>query len=438
MKLLIKKTGINGEGIGYLNRKPVFVDGTMPGDVADVTIKETAGSYYRGELRRILQKSPDRCFPFCPHQRECGGCSLMTMKYHRQLETKKQLLKEALNKYCSGDIKVSDCVSSPLQKGYRNKINLPVISKNGKLYNAMFRTGSNHPILIDTCPMHDPQLEQLRHQVLNILSSSGIGSYDNSSKSGYRQLVMRMLDSNCQVVLVTGNDTISESTVQKIMHLKGVVSLHQGINTSRNPLHMMPEKLKLLAGQETLTFGLGDLQLQIEPQAFFQLNKLQAEALYRHAASTVSDSAELIVEAFSGIGAISLMLHDRADKVMGIDNEPAAVASAYRNSVLNEIDNAEYICDDASDALISLYGSRKPDVLIADPPRTGLDDRFINTLMNQPVRLLIYISCNPATLARNLKVLTEKYDICEITPYDMFPQTPNVESITVLTLKKGG
>ena len=434
MKLNVKKTGINGEGIAYFKRKPVFIEGCFPGETVECTL-EDQGRYFKGKLVHILKKSPDRISCVCPYQKECGGCTLMPLEYQKQLEIKKELLMEALHKYARFKQKIDDIVPSEKRLSYRNRSNMPVVEEDGKLVSAMYRSGSNHPIPIEQCPVHDVMVERIRSAILQILNSRHYSAYSQSEKKGIRQLSVRGFDNEYQAVIITGNDVFDQKTVDALSKIENLVSIYQGINTQKDPIRMMPERLKRLYGKEKITVRLDDYSLSLSPQAFFQLNRDQAERIYKDAVSFVPEGSGRVVEAYCGIGTISLYLSGKAEEVIGIELEKEAVKDATENAERNGCHNLRFLCSDASRAIRKLLEKQKADMLIVDPPRTGLDQDLIETLLQSKIKRLVYISCNPATLGKDLNQLQKKYMINSVKGYDMFPNTPLVETIICLDRK---
>lgn len=433
MILEIKKAGINGEGIGYYMRKPIFISGCFPGEAVECVLHDK-GRYYTGELKKIIKKSNKRMKPKCQYQGKCGGCALMPLKYLQQLLIKKQLLEEALNKYAGYKGEIEEVVGCNSFFHYRNKCNLPIVESEGKLVNALYKTDSNTPVIIDECILHDRKIEEIRKSILRVFNNHDYPLFSNKTKEGARHLVIRGFENEYQMVLVTGKEEIPLEIISELEDIDGLVSIYQGINTKKNPVTMMPDKLKLLSGSETINMKLKDYWFKLNPQAFFQLNYETAERIYDYVNSLIEEKCQTIVEAFCGIGAISLYLHDRAEKVIGIDLDRSAIKNARENCWLNEIDNVEFMAEDAGKALKKILKERSIDVLVVDPPRTGLSDDFIETVMSVDIERIIYVSCNPATLAKNLGILKKKYDIETVRPYDMFPNTPLVE--TVVSLNK--
>ena len=435
MKLEIIKAGINGEGIGFFRRKPVFIEGCFPGEIVDCKLYDE-GNHYRGQLNAILKKSPHRIKPACKNARYCGGCTLMALDYEEQLHIKKQLLQGALEKYTDYHEEFNDIIPSDEIFHYRNKCNLPVIERDGRLINALYKQGSNHPVFIEDCIVQDEGVEVIRKKILRVLSDHHFPAYDRHERKGIRQLIVRGFDNSYQAVIVTGNDTIDEKTIKDLKQIKHLDSLFQGINTVRDPVKMMPDKLRSVFGKEKIELQSGPYQMRLSPQAFFQLNHQQAERIYEDAAALIKDKKKLIIEAYCGIGAISLHLHDKADKIIGIEVIEKAVKDAKENAKLNHFDNLEFRCADAAQEVRKILKNDKADVLVVDPPRTGLDEELITTILKTKIDQIIYISCNPATLAKNLDLLKERYEIVSMQGYDMFPNTPLVETLVCLKRKR--
>ena len=431
MRLEITKAGINGEGIGFFKRKPVFVDGCFPGEVIECDLKDE-GRHYKGTLRKVIQKSDKRIRAKCPYAFKCGGCALMELKYEEQLSIKKQLLKDALFKYAGYTKELNDIIASDAIFSYRNKCNLPLIEYDGKLVNALYKQGSNHPCVIKDCIVQEEGVEQIRKKILDVLNRHHLHAYDKHERKGLRQLIIRGFDKKYQAVLVSGNDVFDESLIKDLKAIKGLSSLFQGINTVRDPLRLMPDKLRPLFGKEKLEFRNGDYKLLLSPQAFYQLNHLQAERIYKDVRALIKDHNKLIIEAYCGIGTISMYLHDKAEKIIGIELIGKAIKDAKENAKLNGFSNMEFIEGDASKCVRKILTKEKADVLVVDPPRTGLDDELLLTLLKSKIDQIIYISCNPSTLGKDLSILQEKYRIEYIQGYDMFPNTPHVETIVLL------
>ena len=432
MKLNFVKMGINGEGIGYENRRPVFCDGVLPGETAIIDIEEDHDTYLKAKCRKRLKSSADRVRSACRYQSDCGGCPLLIMSYDAQLKAKRELLKEALYKY--GNVRehfIRDIRGSQKTLGYRSACKLPVREVNGELYSGMYKPNSNHFIPVGRCLMHDEQLEASRRKIMKVLDKAGIKAYDAASRKGLRYLVMRCAGGHIQCTLVSGKDTYSGELIAEIMKAGHLDSLFQSVNTSRRSPDIFGPKTRCLAGSKTIPLTIGGITLQLSPQAFFQLNIDQAEKMYETAVSKI-DPCGVLVEAYCGIGAMSLMSHQKAERIVGIENVPDAIRDAKANAEANNIRNVEFICDDAAEGLLKTAMKTEIDTVLADPPRSGMDQAMISALLSVHPRKIIYVSCNPATLARNLKDLKRAYHVVTVIPFDLFPNTPHVESITVL------
>jgi 23S rRNA (uracil1939-C5)-methyltransferase len=435
MKLEIVKAGINGEGIAFFKRKPVFIEGCFPDEVVDADLIDE-GRHYKGRLKAILKKSPDRIRSVCSYADKCGACALMELKYEKQLAIKMQLLENALYKYAEYEGKIEGIVKSDDVYGYRNKCNLPIIDYNGKLVNALYKQGSNHPCLITTCFIHEESVEEIRRKILDVLNRHKLQAYDRREKKGMRQLIVRAFDKGAQAVLVTGNDTLKENVIADLKKIKGLKSLFQGINTVRDPIRMMPEKLRPLFGKEKIDVKSLDYELELSPQAFFQLNHKQAEQIYKDVADLIKEKQKLIIEGYCGIGTISLAMHDKAEKIIGIEIIEKAIKDAKDNAKKNKVENVEFRCGDAAKEIRKIVEKEKADVIVVDPPRTGLDDELLKTLLKSKAKQIIYISCNPSTLGKDLYILKKEYEIHLVRGYDMFPNTPLVETVCCLYHQK--
>lgn len=432
MKVEFVKLGINGEGIGYVDHKPVFCPGVLPGETAEVRITERRPSYYKAECEKILKQAKSRRKSSCGVQQYCGGCALMHMDYHEQLVWKKRLLEEALFKY--GNVKrtlIRDIHPSPDWLGYRNQCKIPLGTSEGKLVGGMYQPGSNRFQTVHDCRIHDPLVEETKKRVLDVLNEHGCTAYDRSTETGIRFLVIRSVDGKSQVTLVTGRDRLSDALVQDLARIPSVVSVMQSVNTDRSALGIFGTACRCLAGEPVIAFEQSGLSLTLSPEAFFQLNRRAAMELYAMAVSKI-DKCDTLVEAYAGIGLMSMMAKDKAKQIWGIESVPSAVTDAKRIAEANGITNIRWLSMDAADGLKRISLNETIDALLVDPPRSGMDDAMLEAIAAIQPKKIIYISCNPATLGKNLKELKHHYQVRTVIPYDLFPMTPHVESITVL------
>lgn len=431
MEIKFVKLGINGEGIGYLNHKPVFCMGVFPNETAEVEILDKKNGYYTAEVKKMIWRSKERVKTNYPYYIE-EGCPLFPMKYDAQLKYKRKLLIEALYKYAKvKEHFVREVKPSPLTLGYRNSCKLPVQESDHKLVSGMYVPRTNHFHPITHSLIQDPVLEEARVHVLKVLNQHHLHAYDERKKTGVRYICMRIVDQNIQCTLVTGKDEINQDVLEDIMKTDHIQSLFQSINTDPKTASVFGSAPKLLAGEKTLSLRISDIELQLSPDAFFQMNTAQAVNLYQMAVNKI-DKCETLVEAYCGIGTMSLLAHKKAKHIYGIENVPAAVENANANAEKNEIKNVSFQCGDASEEFLKIADEKQVDCLLADPPRSGMDDKMIQAILQVKPKRIVYVSCNPATLAKNLNDLKHQYHVVTIIPYDMFPHTPLVESITVL------
>lgn len=434
MKVTIKKTGINGEGIGYIDRMPVFVPQALIGEEVEIRIVDKQKRYATAELLRMVKSSKNRIRPKCFIQNTCGACPLMIARYPAQLEYKQDLLKQSLIKYAQIDPrKVARVKASEDVFGYRNQFKLPCAMEEGRLVSGLFMPNSNYFIDVKKCWIHEDGLERVRMDIMHVLNTHDCVSYNPHDKKGIRNLVVRGFDNRYQCTIVTGNEELDERLISDLMRIKGLTSLWQSIHTIKKTPEVFGNKMMHLAGETSLAMELDGLKLRISPRSFFQLNSKQAVQLYRTIASMVKENNELIVEAYSGIGAISLYLKDKAKEIIGIESIKDAVVNANQNAALNGCEHVSFLCDDAANKLTYLSKKRSIDVLVVDPPRSGLDDAMLECILRSKIKNIIYVSCNPATLGKNLAVLCSRYNVDRIQPIDIFPHTPHVETVALLS-----
>ena len=433
MKTTIKKWGINGEGIAYHEKKPVFIENAIPEEVIEFDVKKDEKTYLVGELTRLVEPSSKRRYPLCSIWKECGGCALMHVKYPAQCKMKEEVLKEALIKYAGYKGRMFPIVKNPEPLAYRNSCKLPFGEEYGQLYTGMYERDSNHFQKVERCFVHSKLLELTRQEVVKILNEHHCKVYDSKTRLGFRNLVMKEFNEKIQIILVTGKDELSEDLISELSSLDCVCSLWQSKKTDTTR-ELFGEMIHLW-GEEKMTLRMKNLQLSLLPRSFFQLNTKQAENLYEHVARWMP-KCHTIVEAYSGIGAISLFLKNKGKEIIGIESIQDAVDNANENAKINDANNVSFICEDAGSALSRIVKEKRVDALVVDPPRSGLDDVMKETILVSKIKTVIYVSCNPATLAKDLKVLQKEYSILKIQPFDMFSQTPHVETAVLLQKKE--
>lgn len=431
MKLKFRKMGINGEGIGYVDHKPVFCDGVLPNEEAIIDIIEKKKNYSKAQLKKITFFSNERVKTDYPYYVE-EGCPLYIMNYESQLKYKKQILEETLLKYAN--VKnhfIRDVHPSPSIEGYRSQCKLPVQESKGHVVTGMYVPNTNHFHPIKRSIIQTPLLEDTRIKIMKMIDKSHLKAYSSKEQKGLRYFVLREIDGKMQCTLVTGKDKIHKELIEEIMSIEGLTGLFQSINTEKKTVNIFGSTIHKLAGEDTMSINISDIVLQLAPESFFQLNVKQAEDMYKMAVSKI-DKCDTLVEAYCGVGAMSLIAHKKAKHIIGIESIQSAVDNANENARLNDIDHATFICDDAGKRLKKISKETSIDCLLVDPPRSGMDENMLEAIEEALPKKIIYISCNPATLGKNLKVLKHNYHITTIIPYDLFPHTPHIETITVL------
>lgn len=429
MILEIKHVGNDGDGIAYYKSRPVFVKNALVGETVDASLD----SENTAHVNRYIKKSPYRENDVCSCYRLCGGCSLLHAKYDEQLNIKKNILAQSLQKHCK--IKDDFELVPSIPRNYRNSLKLPFCMANGKLANAIYSEGSNHFVIFDECFNHEEILEITRKKIIDILNEYHMQAYDRHLKKGLRYLYMRHLNDAIQVCIVTGDEQLNKDAVYRISKLDKVVSLYQSINTSKSSLSIFGKKMLHLAGSSSLRFTVNGIKANLSIRSFYQMNTLQASNMYSYVNSLIKDNEELVVEAYCGVGIMSLQVAKKVKKVIGIEIIPDAISNAAANARNNNLENVNFICGDSAEELRKICRNNAVDTLIVDPPRGGLDDDMLMTIMKSKIRNIIYVSCNHLTLGTNIDVLSRKYDIRSIKAFDMFPNTSHIETAVFMSRK---
>ena len=431
LTIKIKKWGINGEGIGYIDRKPIFVQGVLPDELVEVEIEKEVEKYYKGKLIQVIEESPRRRHAICPIWKECGGCSLMHVQYKEQCKMKEQSLKETLIKYAGYKKRINPFMKNTNPLGYRNACKLPFGYADGKIMTGMYERESNHFIGMEHCIVHSKVLETTRKQIVESCQKHKCKVYDKRLESGFQTLVCKEFNGNIQVIFVTGKNTLSDEFIDDILDIEPVTSIWQSIKV-KDSIDVFGDTMIHIAGDRNLTVEMHDMKFNILPKSFFQLNTEQADKLYTYVESILPES-KTVIEAYSGIGAISLYIKDKAQSIIGIESIKDAVDNANENAAINHADHVHFICGDAAKECEKIVKKKKVDTLIVDPPRSGLDENMKETILNSKIRNIIYISCNPSTLSKDLDKLQKRYNILSVQPIDMFSQTQHVETVVLLT-----
>lgn len=438
----IEDISVDGEGIGRVDGFTMFVQGALPGEKVRIKASKIGKNYGYGELRKIIVSSPDRVIPPCPYSKQCGGCSLQHLSYSAQLEFKTRRVRDALERIGKiTGVKVHDTIGMEHPWRYRNKAQFPVGMADDSLAIGFFAPRSHDIVDIDRCIINHQINDKVIEIIRNFIQKYSIPVYDEHAHQGIiRHVVTKVGFKTGQVMVVivtNGKDLPYKDKLVELLrnNIPGVTSIVQNINSKKTNVILGQENITLW-GQDYIVDILGGLTFKISPLSFFQVNPVQTEILY----NKVMEYAELtgtqtVIDLYSGIGTISLFLARNADKVYGIEEVPQAVQDAWENARINGIVNAEFIEGKAEEVIPKLVDSGlHADVVVLDPPRKGCEADVLEALARMAPQRIVYVSCNPATLARDLKFLTEQeYEVVDVQPVDMFPHTTHVECVVLLS-----
>ncbi|MBN1333705.1 MAG: 23S rRNA (uracil(1939)-C(5))-methyltransferase RlmD [Synergistales bacterium] len=448
MVFLVEKINSQGQGISHLDDgKVVFIDGVLPGEKVIGRIGTEKTNYALCDPVEIIESHPQRVVPPCEWYGQCGGCQLQHCSYGLQLELKKQILEDALYRIGKIDrhVSVAPCVPSPLTLGYRNKASFPLRDKNGSLMPGFFRKRSHNLVHIKNCILIDQDLQHLFGRMSGLFELMGSEGYDEKRHRGiFRHMILRKAVSTgeillCLVVAREPGNKWKERSIRFYHALAEKVPAIKGFLINVNPLRtntILGPLTSVTAGKRLLDDRLGDYSLSYDGTAFFQVNPYQAEGMFKYVSSEISLSgAKDILELYSGVGALTVFLAGSVRSITAVEDWPSAVDSMNYNLAKNRIFNVRAYCGKAEE-LISHMAEEGFDSVVLDPPRSGCKKEVLKIITNNiRPESIVYISCNPATLARDLgDLIREGYYIRKVQPFDMFPQTYHVE--TVVTLGK--
>lgn len=437
--LTIKRLGINGEGVGFYKKQTIFVDNALPGEIVEVKIVEAKDKYAIGVITKFKQKSPNRIEPKCPYYEKCGGCQLQHLSYDSQLEEKKNIVVESFARYYDGKVEkinFKDTIGCANQWRYRNKSSLPCRHDGDNVVVGMYASNSNHLVYINDCLIENENIKKTRSYILEFLSSNNIDVYNPKTKTGsLRYLVIRSFsEEETQVTFVLYKE---DHKLIKLLNKINLSSVYYSINSDPKSIEIFGEKLIKVKGQVSINGLLGNLKFKISPKAFFQLNTEQTVVLYDEIKKACDlTGEERVLDCYCGIGSIGMYLADKAKEVRGIDVNVEGINDAKEFAKINKINNIKFY---SGNILPHLSQFEKegftPDIVIVDPPRKGLELNIINYFQRKKVKKIVYVSCNPATLAKNINHLQKDYVVKYVQPIDMFPNTSNVEAVTLLVRK---
>jgi len=436
--------GKNGEGIGRLDGFAFFVEGAIPGDRVEMHILKIKNAYGYGKLVRVITPSANRAEPPCPVFARCGGCTLQHMTYAAQLDIKTKQVVDALARIGGmGDVPVEGTLGMEVPYAYRNKAQFPIRAVDGKPRAGFFAARSHALVPVEDCCTQHPANQAILQTVLVFMEEHGITCYDEKTHKGLVRHVLTRCGYHTKeimVCLVLNGKKLpySEVLAERLAALDGVVSVVANINTARTNV-ILGGECRTIWGKPHIIDTIGGLRFEISPLSFFQVNPLQTQALYNTALALADvKAADVVADVYCGIGTLSLFFAQKAKVVYGIEVVPQAIEDARRNAEANGVTNATFIADRAENAMPALVAEGiRADVVVIDPPRKGCEAAVLDAIGEMAPRKVVYVSCDPATMARDVRVLGNKgYAVCAVQPVDMFPQTGHVETVVALSHKK--
>jgi len=446
ISLYIEDLTHEGNGVGKVDGYPLFVPHGLPGEEAIVKVVKVNKNFGFGKLVEVTKRSPDRVEPPCNVYYQCGGCQLQHMSYDLQLSMKRGQVMNVMKKVAHLEhVPVHPTLGMKDPWRYRNKVSIPVGEKDGELITGFYQQRS-HRIIDDmeTCVIQDELNDRMIEAVRRIATKLGITAYDEKTDRGMlRHIMVRSGETTKEtmIVLVTRTKKLpnKERLVTELIETyPNIKSIVQNINDRQTNV-ILGRKNELLYGEPYIHDKIGDITFAISALSFYQVNPSQTEVLYGKALEYAQLTGnETVVDAYCGIGTISLFLAQKAKKVYGVEIVSEAIEDAKNNARLNNIENAEFFVGQAEKVMgwWKAQGLR-PDVVVVDPPRKGCEVDFLDAVLDMQPKRVVYVSCNPSTLARDLRILEDGgYETKEVQPVDMFPQTNHVECVALIELSK--
>ena len=437
--------GYAGEGIAKINGFTIFVPNAIKGEKIKILIVKVLSSHAFGKIIDIINKSEKRVESDCSTYKRCGGCNLRHIKYEETLKIKQNAVQSLVDKTLKNKLKVKETLGMKNPFHYRNKAQYPVgVDKEGNRVIGVFAERTHEIIPINNCLIQKEESQQIAKYILNFIKEKNISIYNEKTGNGLiRHIVTKIgIKTNeimC-IIVINGKNIPYENELIKslITTFPGIKTIVKNITTKNTNVIMGKENINIY-GNGYIYDILGDYKFKISPLSFYQVNPVQAEKLYELGVNSAKITKnDVVFDLYCGIGTISLFMSKYAKKVYGIEIVEEAVNDAKENAIINNVKNTKFIAGDVEKALDDLINNKNiiPDIVMVDPPRKGLDKKSIENIIKISPKKMIYISCNPATLIRDLSILEDIYNISEITPVDMFPFTNGIECVAVMNLKK--
>ena len=440
-ELIINSYSHQGEGIGRVNNFTVFVPGAILGERVRVKISEVKKNFARGRLEEVILSSPHRIKPPCPVYHLCGGCHLQHIAYEKQLEIKKEIVENALNRIGNQNIKTSPTIGMKDPWRYRNKGHFQVNQEKRRVRLGFYKAGSYDFVPASGCLLFSLQINKLVSYLEEQLSLQKVNVYNSKTGRGnLRNVLIRESKSTGETMIIFATKEDNLGFDQNVLNdlvrtFPQLVSIYQNINRSPKAV-LMGKDFRLLKGKADLEDTIGPFKFKISPQSFFQVNAAQAKILNEKVLEYTNLSGEeTVIDSYCGTATISIYVAKQAEKVYGIEVEKSAVRDAKINCELNSVSNLKLFSGKAEEWLYKWRrNSEEVHLIIVDPPRRGCSSKVLKGIIKIKPKKILYVSCNPATLARDLKYLTkdDDYKLKKVLPIDMFPQTSHIECIASL------
>ncbi|HGD3869544.1 TPA: 23S rRNA (uracil(1939)-C(5))-methyltransferase RlmD [Streptococcus agalactiae] len=441
--LKIKRMGINGEGIGFYKKTLIFVPGALKGEEVFCQISSVRRNFAEAKLLKINKKSKNRVDPACSIYKECGGCQIMHLQYDKQLEFKTDVIRQALMKFKPEgyeNYEIRKTIGMPEPEHYRAKLQFQVRSFGGNVRAGLYAQGTHRLVDIKDCLVQDRLTQEMINRVAELLGKYKLPIYNERKIAGVRTVMIRRAQASgeIQLIFITSKrldfDDVVIELVREFPELKTVAV---NINASKTS-DIYGQITEVIWGQESINEEVLDYGFSLSPRAFYQLNPKQTQILYSEAVNAldVKEDDDLI-DAYCGVGTIGLAFAGKVKSVRGMDIIPEAIQDAKENALHMGFTNTHYEAGKAEDIIPRWYSEGfRANALIVDPPRTGLDDKLLNTILKMPPEKMVYVSCNTSTLARDLVTLTKVYHVHYIQSVDMFPHTARTEAVVKLQRKE--
>ena len=440
--------GYEGEGVAKIENYPIFIKGAIIGEKVKVKIIKVNNKYAFGKIEEIIVKSPSRENTKCKISKRCGGCTLQHMNYNAQLDFKYRRVKDCISRI--GGLN-DNIVKYPIGMKenpfeYRNKVQLPIGIVKGKVSIGFFENRSHNIIDMDECIIQNRVANEICNITRQWIIKHNISTFKidvvYNEKGILRHLMIRSSKDLSEIMVVLVSECrnipyIDEYIDELKMKIKGLKSVIININ-NKNTNVILGNECITVYGKDTIQDYIGDFKFNISPLSFFQVNPVQTEVLYNKALEFAKLTGnEKVIDAYCGTGTISLFLSKKSKEVYGIEIIEPAILNAKENAKINNVNNAEFFVGKSEEVIPDLINKGIiPDVIVVDPPRKGCDKKLLDSIIKSNIKKIVYVSCDPATLARDLKILSQKkYEVKEVQPVDMFPQTKHVETVCLLSRK---